>query len=376
VREATGTASRQRAQDLLNTRLAAVAKGEPLEMCKPARVSELYAHLLEYNRVNGKATRVASWNLHLAPYFGRTLATRITADMLLTYRRQRQQAGAAVGTVNRELGVLRRVLRVAYQDNLLIRVPHITMPPENNVRTGFLDDAQLDQLRDAAAKVGLWMRTMVELSAGAYAWRKREMLDMRVSQVDFAAGTIRLEVGTTKNKQGREVPLTPATRPLLEACCAGKQPDDYVLTRGRPPVRVIDPRDAWHAMCISLGLGCWHCQTPQCGTKQNRQGRCPKCRARNWRYEGLLIHDMRRTGVRNLRRSGVSEQVAMSISGHKTASTFRRYDIVCNDDKVVALAALERAQQRARAARAAKAAKTASDTKAAIITTGGSDRVQ
>lgn len=376
VREATGTASRQRAQELLSTRLASVAKGEPLDQCRPVKVQALYEHLVQHNKVNGRATRTASWTLHLAPYFAAVLATRINAQMLLDYRARRQQAGAAVGTINRELGVLRRLLRVAYQDNLLIRVPHICMPAEDNVRTGFLTDAQLDQLRDAADKVGLWMRTMVELSAGAYAWRKREMLDLRVRQVDFAAGTIRLETGTTKNKAGREVPLTSATRPLLEACCAGKRADDYVLTRGRPPVRIADPRDAWHTMCIQLGMGAWHCMTKDCATVQPRQGRCPKCKARNWRYEGLLIHDMRRTGVRNLRRAGVSEQVAMSISGHKTASTFRRYDIVCNDDKVDALAALQRAQQRSRATRVARAARQASDTKAAIIATPGSSRVQ
>jgi hypothetical protein len=41
---------------------------------------------------------------------------------------------------------------------------------------------------------------------------------------------------------------------------------------------------------------------------------------------------MRRSTMTNLIRSGVGEQIAMKITGHKTASTFRRYNITTQED--------------------------------------------
>jgi integrase len=159
---------------------------------------------------------------------------------------------------------------------------------------------------------------------------------MRVEQVDVTKRSIRLEPGTTKNGEGREVSMTPAVFELLRACVEGKQVGDHVFTRPNGhAVRVF--RRVWTRACCKSGVGWMICGT--C-TEAVSICTCEKAKKRP-KYTGLIFHDLRRTAARGLRRAGVAEGIIMKIGGWRTRSVFERYAIVSQSDINDAMSKLE-----------------------------------
>jgi integrase len=328
---------------VLTARLYKAARGEYVKtQTRAALMEELWKGLDAHLRADGRkdaADRLQwQWREHIAPVFGLMRASRVTTADIAAYTAQRREAKAAPATINRELAALRRMFRLGAEATppLVERVPRIHMLTESNVRTGFVEQADFEKLNAGAQE--LWLKTFLELGF-TYGWRRGELLGLRVKNVDLLGRKIRLDVGTTKNREGREVALTSRALELLRACCAGKGANDHVFTRGEKNVPVIDMRDAWYALCVNVGLGRWVCSNAKCAGAI-AGARCKECK-RPKRYTGLTPHDLRRSAAKNARRKGIPESVIMKLGGWKTAAMFRRYAIVSEADQLAAVAALE-----------------------------------
>ncbi len=268
--------------------------------------------LLDY-KVNGKGYDWASTIVekHLRPAFGHLSISRINSDRVKQYTASRQAAGRANATINHELSLLRHALYLGAKSTppKVDRVLHIPKLEENNVRKGFFEYEDFVKLRAALPEE---LRPLVAFGYFT-GCRRGEILSLQWSQVDLLERVARLEPGTTKNDQARVIPLGTelyGTLTMQKAIRDQKYPDcPWVFPRqGR---RILQFKNAWAAACRKAGL--WE--------GDDKTGKPTK-----------LFHDLRRTGVRNLVRAGVSEKVAMAVSGHKTRSVFDRYNIVDERD--------------------------------------------
>lgn len=156
-------------------------------------------------------------------------------------------------------------------------------------------------------------------------WRISEIRNLKWDQVDRDQGIVRLEVGETKNDEGRTVYLDDELKGVFNGQWVrrkrAKVLTPYVFTNEAGTGKIKEFRKTWNKICRDKGLGYGY--------------KVSQSYVKKWedKYNaGPTFHDFRRSAVRNMVRAGVPEQVTMKISGHKTRSVFERYNIVSDAD--------------------------------------------
>lgn len=351
IYESSGTDDKTQAKKQLRNRETDIDRGLPVTAkVGRLRFEEAAADLMNEYKVNKRRSldelerRI---DKHLRPFFrGRRMSTITSADVR-TYVTHRQATPIVTGKddeevsrqvsnaeINRELTALKRAFTLAVQGGKLLHRPHIPMLTEHNVRTGFFER---EQFLAVCAHLPVPLQPVIQF-AYVTGWRiDSEILPLEWRQINFderlspsqaLAGTIRLDAGTTKNRDGRVFPFTKELRDVLEARYAeherlkkAGQVEPWVFFRmvakgrggklGPKPIRRFNK--AWKRACAAAGA------------------------------PGRIPHDLRRTAVRNLVRAGISERVAMRLTGHKTRSVFERYNIVSDGDLGTAAARIDAA---------------------------------
>jgi integrase len=231
----------------------------------------------------------------------------ITRPKIQTYQTERLKAGMARATVNREVRYLLRGFRLLVDGGRLSSIPRVGMLQGEAVREGFLNKAEFEAV---AARLKPDVRDLVRFLYNS-AWRSGEALKLEWNKVDLDDWIVRLTRKNEKTKHPRTLPLVGELREVIENRVKARWPDcPYVFHRDGKPIKSF--RRAFKAACKDEGLA------------------------------GILPHDMRRSAIRNFRKAGISESDGMKISGHRTNSVYKRYDIVDEQDQ---RRAMERAQE-------------------------------
>lgn len=321
LKKSSGTTSRSVAVKRLEKWKAEVLQGTYVPDADKTTFDDLATLLTNEYKANGRrsADRVEDAIDHLRAFFGGYCRMRaITTDRVLAYVRQRQEQGAANATVNRELSALKRMFRLGEKAGKVARRPYIDMLQEANARKGFFEPA------DFEAVLSHMPEYLKPVFATAYitGWRvKSEILARQRCHLDLKAGWLRLEPNETKNGEGRQFPLTPALRAVLEAQVAATEAIEtrtgriipWLFHRAGKPIKSF--RRAWLTACLKAGLARLVSEKPRV-------------------VEAFRIpHDFRRTAVRNLERASVPRSDAMAMVGHKTEAIYRRYAI--SDEKTL-----------------------------------------
>lgn len=309
VRESSGSDKHSDAQRLLKLRHSQITEQRFNPVAEKIRVGELLDDLeAHYNRVGIKSiVSIVQHVAHLRPLLSECFVSRLNTPTINRYVDSRLASGAARGSINLELAYLKRALRLGAKANppKVYRIPQIELLEVNNVRKGFFEHDQLTKLLPYLPKdvVG---PTLFSYYTGM---REAEILSLRWNQIEWDANILRLAPGTTKNTLGRVIPINPELKNILDA------------------------QKSFSAEWIFPNLK-GERKSPNSLSNQFREA------SEKAGMKGVMFHDLRRTGVRNLVRAGVPEKVAMEISGHKTRSVFERYNIVDERDLHNAMARL------------------------------------
>jgi integrase len=244
-----------------------------------------------------------------------TTVARITHRTVTDFITARQKQGIGSAAINNSLSLLRRMLHLAKKHYNLPFVAPIELLKPPPPRKGFISVADFNRLL-AALPSNLRPLITFLFYSGA---RKGEACTIRRDQIDLKRALVTLEAEQTKTDEARVIPLPDVLVQML------RQQKDIEWPSNGLAFDSSNLRKSWEKACNDTGLG-----------------KITAIKGKSYYlFTGLMLHDLRRSGARNLRKAGVPEGVCMKITGHRDRSVFERYNIVDTEDVQAAMKKLE-----------------------------------
>ena len=294
--EEFGGETRAKAEKLLRQRVGEVAAGSPVRKAGgDVTVADCLKLVIADYRRNGKDADIPQLRAEsvIGPVIGHERAASLTPRAIWAYVAKRRKDHVKDSTINRELSLLRRALRLAASDEYgmiprAVQVPHLD--EGDNVRTGFLTPEEYERMKRALPE---YLRPLL-CFAYYTGLRRSTLLALRLDQIDMEAGLVWVSRVQTKNRRSQTAPIVGEMRHYCASALARNV--EYVFENAGKPIKSF--KNAWHTARVEAGL--------------------PK----------LMFHDLRRTAVRDWLAAGADSSTAMAISGHKTSSMLERYNII------------------------------------------------
>ena len=313
--ESTQTANKRLAQRILNIRLAEIIEGRfRLPKSKPPRLARFSEEFLESIRHQNTKKRYASSVANLRAHFGDVPLSEIAPEGIDEFKEARLADKVRAATVNRDLAVLRRMLRIAETRRLIAASPfrEVEMLEERKERRQphiltFKEEEKLLAVAPEQIRVLAVLILDTGLRSG------REALPLEWNDLDFVNDAIRIK--ESKTLAGiRIVPMSGRCKAELLAWRKrlGTEFSKYVFANPRRPhTHLTSFRRAWPKVLKAAGL------------------------------EYFWIYDLRHTFASRLTWAGVSPVFVAQIMGHSSTGILQTYAKATDEYQRSAISRLE-----------------------------------
>ncbi len=256
---------------------------------------------------------------HLKEFFGSTELRNIGDTDLTDYRAARQaekvsKRGKETGkttsptTVNKELALLKKLLRLAHNKELIRRVPQFKMEPEPS-RDRTLKDYEFNRLLENSPT---WLQRVM-ICATETALSRGDLLSLDWAEVDQVKWLIQLKGGREKTEVRQEIPIRTARLTAL----FNELDAEYKSTNPENVVSTIKGKKINTKGLVFTIKG------KKITPMQIRWALQKACRAA--KITDFTLHDFRHCAITMWHTMHVPVSAAMRAAGHSSVASHKKY---------------------------------------------------